>query len=174
MLSGSDSIHVRLDSNMLTLSFLLSLLFPWLIKLFYERWICEQEYGGCGKRGEIILGDGTWHVYTTKTKKNKYDIAARRASAARARPVIPLERASTFCYGMDHLLASTGPSAHGGDKNDLIAKALIPVLQKRHGNSKFKFKITSYYSLHYSNSAVTIQIRGTIQNIRYYSNSEYE
>ena len=37
-----------------------------------------------------------------------------------------------------------------------------------------KFKITSYYSRHYSNSAVTIQIRGTIQNIKYYSNSEYE
>ena len=39
---------------------------------------------------------------------------------------------------------------------------------KRDGNSEFKFKITSYYSRHYSNSAVTIQIRGTIQNIRYY------
>ena len=43
-----------------------------------------------------------------------------------------------------------------------------------HRGFEFKFKNTSYYSQHYSNSAVTIQIRGTIQNIRYYSNSEYE
>ena len=61
-----------------------------------------------------------------------------------------------------------------------IREKLIPV-QGKIGNkreiSNFqtrKFKITSYYSRHYSNSAATIQIRGTIQNIRYYSNSEYE
>ena len=35
-------------------------------------------------------------------------------------------------------------------------------------------KFTSYYSPHYSNSPVTIQIRGTIQNTEYYLNSEYE
>jgi hypothetical protein len=29
----------------------------------------------------------------------------------------------------------------------------------------------SYYSRHYSNSVVTIQIRGTIQNTEYYLNS---
>ena len=62
----------------------------------------------------------------------------------------------------------------------LASSALIPAqgkqaeLPKKFENLEFKFKITSYYSRHYSNSAVTIQIRGTIQNIRYYSNSEYE
>ena len=57
----------------------------------------------------------------------------------------------------------------------------IPVQGKKGGtsgkNSKIQIansKISSYYSRHYSNSAVTIQIRGTIQNIKYYSNSEYE
>ena len=37
-----------------------------------------------------------------------------------------------------------------------------------------KFKILSYYLQHYSNSADTIQIHSTIQNIMYYLNSEYE
>jgi hypothetical protein len=43
-------------------------------------------------------------------------------------------------------------------------------LQTRNSNLKF----TSYYSQHYSNSAATIQISGTIQNTGHYSNSEYE
>ena len=45
--------------------------------------------------------------------------------------------------------------------------------------NKFKIQILnlkfmSYYSPHYLNSLVTIQIRGTIQNTGYYLNSEYE
>ena len=55
-----------------------------------------------------------------------------------------------------------------GHKREIGNKRKISNFQTR------KFKITSYYSRHYSNSAVTIQIRGTIQNIKYYSNSEYE
>ena len=37
-------------------------------------------------------------------------------------------------------------------------------MRKKSNFQTLKFKIMSYYSRHYSNSAVTIQIRGTIQN----------
>ena len=41
-------------------------------------------------------------------------------------------------------------------------------------NSNLQFQIFSDYSQHYSNLEGTIQIHGTIQNTKYYSNLEYE